>query len=217
MLACPLVPSCRMPVGLEMIHAYPTCSAAQLLLNGAEPLCRCAVQVAAACGGHGPLARLLSASIGSNQPGSVLEFQHEGRELHCVQPGSSAASWGIVGQHGDQPWCLTCPSHQRHCAHVQQLRDTVPSAAATSAYLGPLEFERKLQEDFDLAEGRRRLTCLSRLPLPAHLPNDQQLHNVLIGEVSGTSCLLPARWSLAFSCHTYDELCMTYMCCSIAG
>ncbi|KAL4427978.1 hypothetical protein ABPG75_002067 [Micractinium tetrahymenae] len=165
------------------------------MLCGMEPLCECGLAVVrtAGSGSASALAQLLGSSKGTDTPGRQVPWQLEGTELQCMRADSG---WGIVGQHGAAPWCLTCRSQQRSCPHVSLLLegDLVGSSSSTgptSTWLPPAKSEERFVQDFDLVAGQRRLTCLSRERLPARPQDDPELHQLLTDRKAGNYKLPP--------------------------
>jgi hypothetical protein len=159
------------------------------MLCGFEPLCECghAIVRSAGSGSTFALSEVLASSKGTDMPGRQVPWQHGGKELQCVRADSG---WGIVGRHGDPLWCHTCPSRQRSCAHVLMLLEgssagSNSNAGPNSTWLQPAVFEERFEEDFDTETGERRLTCLSRLQLPARPQDDPELHQLLAGGCAG--------------------------------
>jgi hypothetical protein len=159
----------------------PSLTAADDVLRGIEPLCTCGRAAVRIAGGEAALAARLRSTPPAT-PGQVMTWQHDGKGLSCVHAGGDTG-WGIVGQHGEQPWCLTCSSRQRSCEHVAVLGGGAAAASGPLAsWLAPADFEARLNEDFDRETGQRRLTCLSREPLPARPEDDLELDALLAGE-----------------------------------
>lgn len=148
-----------------------------------EQLCICARTILSSVGGAARLGELYAVQPGSGKPGTVVPYECGDTQCYCVQAGSiDAANWGVVGQHGDGVWCLTCTSQQRYCVHVGVLVDaSLVNASSAHSCLQPQAFERRLEEDFDRVEGKRRITCISQEQLPARTEDDPVLHSLIAG------------------------------------
>lgn len=145
-------------------------------LTGAA-MCSCSQQLLQHLGGEASVLRVFGLTAAASDDCIVQRLRMRGAQHFAVRAGADFADWGIVDATGR---CSSCASRQWICEHVQQLPDT--AEVERPSPLSAARFESKLNAEFDVETGRRRLTCISRLQLPPDLEGDSDLLRCVTGE-----------------------------------
>ena len=162
--ACPLL--FLTLLALRHIRAVPM-HTVEAVLEGKPALCLCATTVLDSLCVSGVLEFF---ELAPGEEVAARSFLLDNKTYYTVAVGSSIDKFGVVGAVGLTPFCFTCPSHKRHCLHINLLYqhgfiDDTGNVGSISA--DPVEFEAKLLREFDVEAGLRKLTCISKDALPS--------------------------------------------------
>jgi hypothetical protein len=104
----------------------------------------------------------------------------------AVKTDEKFGSWGIVKTRGkDSPRvCVTCV--QSECRHL----DITASPASVPKVGRGEEWESSFRKVFDLDAGHRKLTCLSKKPIPERSTDDDSLRATLRAQTCGGTSVL---------------------------
>ncbi len=114
-----------------------------------------------------------------------------GREYVAVNPGVELETWGVVDV--KHSICGVCPRNKSLCQHVGAISMGGDDAASDgrNVFSDPGVWNEAFDKVFDREEGKRKLTCISRLQIPEAMADDADVHRICKGYATGT-CPFPS-------------------------